>query len=243
MMMKIALTGKGGSGKTTIAAHLGRVLSERGNSVLLVDADASRNLATLLAHEDTTPINEMKDVVNQRARIEGGLVNLNPYVRDLIDKYAVDVSQNLRLLVIGGVEKAGMGCLCPENSMLRSLLRELVLKRDEIVIIDMEAGLEIMGRGTVKNVDTILVIAEPGYGSISVTKEILKFAKEMGVEARVVANKVRNKSDEKYLSEYFEPMQTIPADEGVRESSIKGQLLSDGDFYDSIVKLSKKLTK
>jgi len=241
--MKIAITGKGGAGKTTISAHLGKILSEMDevDKVLLVDADATKNLSTFLGYENITPINKIKDIIEERAIEDNGLVKLNPSVSDLIDKFSVKISDKLYLLAVGGVEKAGMGCLCPENSILRAMLREIVLKRNEFSIIDMEAGLEIMSRGTVKGVDKILSITEPGYGAISVTKDILKFSKELNIKAEVIGNKLRNKEEKEYLSKNFELFHIIPASEEVRESAMKKTYVLNGNFYDSIKKLAQKI--
>jgi len=243
--MKIAITGKGGTGKTTIAAHLGKILSETNDvgKILLIDADATKNLSTLLGYENITPVNKIKDVVEGRARLENGLVNLKPRVSDLTDKFSVKISEKLYLLAIGGVEKAGMGCLCPENSILRAMLMEIVLKRNEISVIDMEAGLEIMSRGTVKGVTQIFVICESGYGSVSVTKDIIKFANELKIKADVIGNKIRNRDEEEYLSENLnlKLFHTIPASDEVRDATIKGTLVSEGKFYESVRELAEKI--
>lgn len=243
--MKIAITGKGGAGKTTIAAHIGKALSEMDevSKILLIDADATKNLSTLLGHDDIIPINKMKDVVEERARLPNGLVSLRPRVSDLIDKFSVKISEKLYLLAVGGVEKAGMGCLCPENAMLRSLLMEVVLKRNEISVIDMEAGLEIMSRGTVRGVDKIFAICEPGYGAISVTKDIIKFANELNIKVEVIGNKIRNEKEEEYISKNLnlKLFHAIPASDDVWDATIKGRLLSDGNFYNSIKELTKKV--
>ncbi len=182
-------------------------------------------------------------MVEGRARLENGLVNLKPRVSDLTDKFSVKISEKLYLLAIGGVEKAGMGCLCPENSILRAMLMEIVLKRNEISVIDMEAGLEIMSRGTVKGVTQIFVICEPGYGSVSVTKDIIKFANELKIKADVIGNKIRNKEEEEYLSENLnlKLFHTIPASEEVRDATIKGTLVSEGKFYESVRELAEKI--
>ncbi|CEG11733.1 Cobyrinic acid ac-diamide synthase [groundwater metagenome] len=243
--MKIAITGKGGAGKTTIAAHLGKILSEMNavGKILLIDADATKNLSAFLGYENITPVNKIKDITEKRARLENGLVNLNPNVSDLIDRFSVKISEKLYLLAIGGVEKAGMGCLCPENSILRAMLKEIVLKRNEISVIDMEAGLEIMSRGTVKGVDKILIICDPGYGSVSVTKDIIKFANELKIKADVIGNKIRNKDEEEYLSKNLnlKLFHAIPASEDVRDATIKGTLVSEGKFYESVKELAEKI--
>jgi len=241
--MKIAITGKGGAGKTTISAHLGKILSEmdKVDKVLLVDADATKNLSTFLGYENITPINKIKEIVEERAWLENGLVNLNPSVSDLIDKFSVKISDKLYLIAVGGVEKAGMGCLCPENSILRAMLREIVLKRNEFSIIDMEAGLEIMSRGTVRGVDKILTICEPGYGAVSVTKDIIKFAGQLKINVEVVGNKIRNEEEKEYLLKNFKLFHIIPLSEEVRKATIKRNFISEGRFYNSIKELAQKI--
>lgn len=241
--MKIAVTGKGGSGKTTIAGYLARIYSEKNFEVLAVDADPSLNLSSLFGREGITPISEMKSLVDERATLPGGLIRMNPKVNDLIDKYSVKISENLKLLASGTVTKAGSGCLCPENTLLRSLLSELVIGRGEIVILDMEAGLEIMSRGTLRNIDAILAITEPNYSSISVTKKLLKLANELGIKnSYVIGNKIKDQSG--YLSKSFKIFHEIPYSEEIQLASMeKNRFFADGNFYDSVYKLFHKLTK
>ena len=241
--MKIAITGKGGSGKTTIAACLARVYADRGYRVIAVDADPTLNLSILFGYEDIKPISEMKSLVNERSVVSGVLVRMNPKVNDLIDRYSIKISKNLRLLVSGTVRKAGSGCLCPENSLLRSLLQELVLKRNEIVILDMEAGLEIMSRGTIRNIDAILAITEPNYGSVNVTKKILKFASELGIKnSYVIANKIKDEKEYRYLSQEFDIFYRFPFIDEVQRSSMYGELSTKNSiFYRQMNELSGRL--
>ncbi|HIE34468.1 MAG TPA: carbon monoxide dehydrogenase [Candidatus Altiarchaeales archaeon] len=244
--MKIAVTGKGGSGKTTIALYLSKRFSEKGMDVLAVDADPSLNLMAMFGYEEITPISEIENLVNERARTPEGLVKLNPRVDDLIDEYSIKIDKNLRVLAIGTVTKAGSGCLCPENATLRALLHELVLKRDEAVILDMEAGLEIMSRGTIKNIDVMLAITEPSYSSISVTKNLLRFADELDIKnSYIVANKIKSKNELKYLSEKLgaEIFHAIPYLEKIREISMSNELSLNQEFYNTIGELTEKLTE
>ena len=229
-------------GKTTVAAVLAEVLSKKFN-VLAVDADASLNLMSVFGVEDIEPIVKMKDVVEERARLANGLVRMNPKVSDLIDEFSIPVNENMKLLVSGTVETAGSGCLCPENSVLRALLQELVLKRGDAVIIDLEAGLEPMSRGTIKNIDAILAVTEPVYNSITVTERLIKFAGELEVKnALVVGNKIQSHNEKEYLSQNLDVFHFIPYDEEVREASMKENFeIKDSRFYKSIEELAEKI--
>ncbi|MFH0859649.1 MAG: ArsA-related P-loop ATPase [Candidatus Altiarchaeota archaeon] len=236
--MKIAVTGKGGVGKTSIAAALGIILS-RDKDVILVDADPSLNLATVFNRDDITPISKMKELADERARLPDGLVRMNPEVRDIVDRYAVEVQERLKLLVAGTVTEAGKGCMCPENAILRSLLQEIVLKRDEIVIVDMEAGLEPMSRGTIRRVDSILIVTEADRNSVSVTKRLMKFASDLGIgNAVVVANKVRDDGELKFLKKELEIDHSIPFDDEFMKLFRAGKTTTDTKFHTSVSKLA-----
>lgn len=237
MKMKIALAGKGGSGKTTISASLAKIYSKN-FKVLAIDADSSLNLSMFFGQKDIVPISDMRNVVEEKARLPGGLVRMNPDIRDMVDKYSVKIDDNLNLLAIGTVVSAGTGCLCPENAVLRSLLQELVLKRNEIVIIDLEAGLEPMSRGTVKNIDAILCVTEANYGSVEVTKKLLKFTGELGVKrGYVVANKIRNRDELEFLKENFDIFHSIPYNEETLLGAMKGKIVADNNLKELTDKL------
>lgn len=239
--MKIAVTGKGGVGKTAIAVALGMCLSSK-REVLLVDADPSLNLATVFKRENITPIGEMVDLANERARLPEGLVKMNPKVADIVDKFSVEVGNNLKLLVVGTVTKAGSGCLCPENAILRSVLQDLVLKRDEIVIVDMEAGLEPMSRGTIRRVDSILVVTEPSLNSLSVSERMIGFARQLGIDdAKVVANRIRDAQESELITTKLEIFHEIPYDAMFQKAFMKGDVSSDSEFYKSVSKLAEKI--
>ncbi|MGD9338600.1 MAG: AAA family ATPase, partial [Syntrophobacterales bacterium] len=176
--MKIAISGKGGVGKTTLSAFLCRWFGDQGHTVLAIDADPATNLGTALAipgADSLPPITEMKDLIAERTGTQpgsmGGFFKLNPKVDDLPEKIAIS-DGNIRLMVMGGVQQGGSGCLCPENALLKTLVSHLILARGEIVIMDMAAGLEHLGRGTAQAVDRLIIVVEPGRRSIEVAQRI-----------------------------------------------------------------------
>ncbi len=206
--MKIAVTGKGGVGKTTFSSILARLYAEEGKSVLAVDVDPDANLGLALGFteeevDSITPISEMKNLVRERtnASPDGRFFKINPKVDDIPDKYA-KVHDGVKMLVLGTVDTAGGGCVCPEHAILKRLISHLVLHSDDVVIMDMEAGLEHLGRGTAENMEQFVVVIEPGARSVQTYKNVKRLAAQLGIrQVRVVANKVRNADDEAYIRE------------------------------------------
>ena len=176
--MKIAVTGKGGVGKTTFSSILARLYAEEGKSVLAADVDPDANLGLALGFteeevEAITPISEMKNLVQERtnASPDGRFFKINPKVDDIPDKYA-KTCNGVKLLVLGTVDTAGAGCVCPEHVILKRLISHLVLHSDDVVIMDMEAGLEHLGRGTAQDMEQFVVVIEPGARSIQTYKNV-----------------------------------------------------------------------
>ncbi len=209
--MKIAIAGKGGVGKTTIAGMLARMLADDGYEVMAIDADADANLASALgcAHEiarEITPIADMKDFIRERTGAGEGygvMFQLNPKVDDIPEKFSRDV-HGVKFLVMGTLDTGGAGCLCPENVVLRRFLDEVLEYRDETVILDMEAGLEHLGRGTARAVDALIIVVEPGRRSIETANTIVKLANDLGVQTiRLLMNKVVDDADVELLIENF----------------------------------------
>lgn len=196
--MKLAVAGKGGVGKTTLVALLAREAVARGYQVLAVDADPNATLATTLGFPDPmVSLAEQEDLIAQR--VGAGFVNLNPTVDDIPDRYVVE-RDGIKLLVLGGIRRGGGGCACSANTFLRALLRHLLLKRDEAVVVDMEAGVEHLGRGTAQGVDALVVVVDPDRRSLDTAARILPLAQEIGLRHIVaVGNKVRDPDEEAFI--------------------------------------------
>jgi CO dehydrogenase maturation factor len=227
--MKIAITGKGGVGKSTLAAMIARVLRDRSNKVVVIDADPDMNLATLFdipRERQITPIIEMKELIAERTGTEVGqpapFFTMNPKVDDIPEKYWVD-QNGVKLLVMGTVQRGGGGCACPENAFLKSLLGHMMIARQEWVILDMEAGIEHLGRGTALGVDNMLVVVEPNRTSTETAHRIKGLAADIGIrKVRVVGNKVRDSKDEELIRSNCEGLQIIgflPLSEQIRRVS------------------------
>jgi len=204
--MKVAITGKGGVGKTTFASTLCRLYADEGRKVLAADVDPDANLGLALGlTEDEVnaivPVSRMKELAKERtgANASNTFYKLNPEVSDLPDELSKDVN-GVKLLVMGTVDTGGMGCVCPEHVMLKAILSSLVFRKDDVVVMDMEAGLEHLGRGTASMMDQFIVVIEPGARSVQTYERIKQLAKDIGVNrVRVVANKVRDERDEEFI--------------------------------------------
>jgi CO dehydrogenase maturation factor len=237
--MKLAISGKGGVGKTTFAALLIRSLNRDGRRVLAIDADPDANLAAALGIADAdkiTPIADMKDLVFERTGAQpgsiGGYFSLNPKVDDLPEALSAKL-ENIKLMRLGGVSKGGAGCICPESSLLKALVRHVVLQRDEVVVMDMEAGIEHLGRATAKAVDKLIVVVEPGRRSIDTAGHIRQLASEIKLNnIAVVGNKIRGPKDEAFLKEHldgFEFLGFLPFDDALIEADLQGKSPFDVD--------------
>jgi CO dehydrogenase maturation factor len=231
--MKIAVSGKGGVGKTTLAALLIKYFRDQGKKVLAVDADPDANLALALGvpdPENITPISDMKALVAERTESSpgkmGGFFKMNPKVDDIPDTFSRNLN-GVKLIVMGTVKKGGAGCICPESVMLKALMTNIVLFRDEVVVMDMEAGIEHLGRATTRGVDRLIVVVEPGRRSIETAQHVRDLAKDLGLtKVAVVANKVRGPEDEEFLKTNLPDLPILgflPYDPKVIEADLTGK--------------------
>ena len=226
--MKIAVTGKGGVGKTTISAALCYGFAEKGYTVVAIDADPDANLASALGfpeEQKLTPIIELHDLIEERTGAKpgtsGGYFKLNPKVDDLPEKLWAE-HNGIKLMLMGSVKKGGGGCVCPESVLLKSLVQNLLLYRKEVVIMDMEAGVEHLGRATAAAVNQFIMVVEPGMRSIETALKIKGLADDLGVkQVSAIANKIRKESDRDFFLNRMDGISllgSIPYDEDVIEA-------------------------
>jgi len=251
--MKIAVSGKGGAGKTLVSGLLAWSFADDGYQVIAIDADPDANLATTLGfgpETGITPLSQLKELIKDRTSAgegEAGYFKLNPHVGDIPEKYSVQ-RDGIRLLVMGQVKKGGAGCYCPENSLLGSLMAHLILGRDEVVIMDMAAGIEHLNRGTARRVDILLVVTEPSRASIETTKRIQELARDIGLDnLTVVGNKIRSQTEKDFLVSALPGFQFsgfIPYDQAITNAEVhNGSLKSASPSINQAVKdIYRKLT-
>ena len=206
--MKLAIAGKGGVGKTTLASLLARIYSAEGKRVIAIDANPDANLAQALGipereAQQITPIAELKDLIEERTGVKPGsfgtYFKLNPKVDDIPDRFSA-IKDNVRLLVMGTVKKGGGGCMCPESTLLRSLLSYLLVGRSEVVIMDMDAGLEHLGRGTARGMNAFIIVVEPGKRSLETAGAIKRLAKDLGIgRCYAVGSKTQSDIDRRFI--------------------------------------------
>lgn len=248
--MKIAVTGKGGSGKTTVAAGLALLLAQEGKSVIAVDCDPDINLGFALGFphpEKITPISQMKELIAERTESDldrpGGYFKLNPRVDDIPAKFSPE-HRNVRLIVMGKVNKAGGGCLCPENTFIKSLLSHLVVNRKEVVILDMVAGTEHLGRGTANSVDAFLIVVEPTLLGINTGLNIKNLAGDLGIKkVFFIANKINSQKDIDFIKDNLKEdlMGFIYFNQNIQDN--RGKFVFDEKLKDEFKNIYGKLDR
>ena len=228
--MKVAVNGKGGVGKTLFSALLARAFAESGYSVIAIDADPDANLAATLGFpnpEQIRPISEMGDLITERTGARKGesapYFKMNPRVDDIPEKYAHRVD-GIRLMRMGDVKRGGGGCYCPENALLKALVAYLLVARNEVVILDTEAGIEHLSRGTAGAVDRLIVVVEPGRRSLETAQNVKRLAAEIGLtKVSVVGNKERSDADREFLQGSlpgFDFLGFIPYDQAIVDAGL-----------------------
>jgi CO dehydrogenase maturation factor len=257
MALKIAVSGKGGVGKTTIAGVLARLLGRDGKKVLVIDADPDSNLASAIGisrdkRQNIQPLSRMFDLIEERTGARpgeavGGFFKLNPKVDDLVEKFGIEGEDGVKLLVLGTISSGGSGCFCPENSLLKALMRHVLFNKEQFVIMDMEAGIEHLGRGTAKNVDVLIVVVEPGLRSVETATRIKALANDIGVEKIIaVLNKVNNEKEKDLIKKELEKMEiplagVVPYSKGVVASDLEGTSPLDVEDNTDIVEAMMEL--
>jgi CO dehydrogenase maturation factor len=248
-MIKIAISGKGGVGKTTLSGTLARLFARKGYDVLAIDADPSMNLASALGIKNPPrPLTEYKELIDERAGGPAGVFKLNPKVDDIVDKFGVTGPDNVKLLVMGTVERGGSGCMCPASSFLKALMRHVILKLNSVVILDMEAGIEHLGRGTTKGIDYMIIVVEPGARSIETAGRVAELGRQIGItKFGVVINKAGDEAldIEEKLKVYDLPViGSIPFDPDLVKADLDNiSPIEKGGFaISSIITIFEKLS-
>lgn len=232
--MKIAISGKGGVGKTLISAGLAKGFADRGLKTIAIDADSSPNLGLTLglsAEEarKITPISENKKLVDSKTNTGySGVYRLTFSVDDIVRDYSMLTPFGVNMMVMGTVQSMGSGCMCAPNAVIRELLRYLIVERDEAVVLDMEAGVEHIGRGTASHVDVLLVVADSNLKALEIAKKIKDFAKTAGMkQIYLIANRVMNDLQKKAIIDFAEKndleiLDFVPFDQGIIEKDMQG---------------------
>ncbi|AEH60972.1 Cobyrinic acid ac-diamide synthase [Methanosalsum zhilinae DSM 4017] len=247
-MFKIAVTGKGGVGKTTLAGTLSRMFARDSYDSLAIDADSDMNLASSIGIKNPPkPLTEYKNLIEERTGEIGGVFKYNPKVDDVVERFGVIGPDGVKMLIMGTVERGGSGCMCPASSFLRAFLRHVILKENTAVILDMEAGIEHLGRGTTRGIDLMIIVVEPGMRSIETASRIKKLSQDIGIKnIAAVVNKGPSKSVKPYLDKFEIPLLgEIPYDPQMVNADLEGLAPIDygGESVNAIENIKDQVLK
>lgn len=245
-MVKIAVTGKGGVGKTTLSGTLARMLARDGFDVVAIDADADMNLASSIGiSKPPNPLTDYQDMIEERAGEKGGMFKFNPKVDDIIEKFGVVGPDNVKMLVMGTIDTGGSGCMCPASSFLKAFLRHVVLKDRSAVILDMEAGIEHLGRGTTKGIDLMIIVVEPGKRSLETAERIKHLSEDIGIKhLAAVINKGKSVNLKPQLEALGIPvLGEIPYDEDLVRADLEGVAPIDmgGKWVEAVARIKDNM--
>jgi CO dehydrogenase maturation factor len=254
MGLKIAIGGKGGVGKTTVCAVWARLFADDGFDVLAIDADPNTNLALafgLPSAQNPEPLIKMKELIAERTGTDrdvvGAYFRLNPKVSDLPEKYWVDVD-GVKLLVLGGITQGGAGCACPEGAFLKALLTYTILQREEIVLVDLAAGVEFLGRASIQGIDALVVLVEPGTRSIETANNIAWMGEQLGVKfVGAIANKITDAGQAETIKSHLmmPVLGNIDYSPDVQEADLRGKSVLEASegLWDQLRAARAELTR
>jgi CO dehydrogenase maturation factor len=253
--VKIAIGGKGGVGKTTVSAIWAQLFADDGLDVLAIDADPNTNLASAFgipSEQSPEPLIKMKELIAERTGTGkdavGAYFRLNPKVIDLPEKYWLE-TKGLKLLILGAITQAGTGCACPEGAFLKALLTHTILQRQELVLVDLAAGVEFMGRASVQGIDTFIAVVEPGGRSIETANNIAKMAKELGIGCvGAIANKITESAQAELIKSQLKEavlLGTLPYSRFVQEADLKRAPIfgADAEVTEQLKQAKNKLAE
>ena len=259
---RVVITGKGGVGKTTLTALLSQFFAQDQFQVLAVDEDPQQNLAFSLGFpvdkaDEIVPVSENIDYIEEKTGARpgenwGAMLNLNPDVSDVVNRFGMNIKERINLLVIGSVIQAATGCLCPENALLDSIVGYIKLREDEVILMDTQAGVEHFGRSLAEGFRNAVIITEPSFNAVQVALHSAQLADQLEIEnIHLVVNKVRGKQDEEKVMErvgdkedIFDEIHYLPFDENVylNEPDVAPLLEEDTPYVQAVRELYASLT-